>query len=176
MRRLRYNVAVSLDGFIVGPNGESDWILMDPTIDFKALFDEFDTLLMGRKTFEEWMKLGTGGLETGKKIIVVSRTLLKGEYPGTQYAIIRDDVVRQVEALKAESGKDIWLFGGGELFRQLLDARLVDTVELAVIPIFLSRGVPVLAPGLRSGLLHLAESKILKSGIAMLTYHTTPAS
>lgn len=176
MRRLRYNVAVSLDGFIAGPNGESDWILMDPTIDFQALFDQFDTLLMGRKTFEEWLKLGTGGLENGKRIVVVSRTLQKEEYQGTQYTIIKDDVVRQVETLKAESGKDIWLFGGGQLFRELLDARLVDTVELALIPIFLSRGVPVLAPGVQSELLHLAESKILKSGIAMLTYRTTPSS
>lgn len=176
MRRLRFNVAVSIDGFIAGPNGESDWILMDPTIDFHALFDQFDTLLMGRKTFEAWLKLGTGGLETGKRIVVVSRTLQKKDYPGTQYTIIRDDIVRHVEALKAESGKDIWLFGGGELFRELLDARLVDTVELAVIPILLSRGVPVLAPGATSTLLHLTESKPLKSGIVMLTYHAVPTS
>jgi dihydrofolate reductase len=52
MRRLRYNVAMSLDGFIAGPNGEYDWITMDPTIDFGALFSEFDQFLMGRKTFE----------------------------------------------------------------------------------------------------------------------------
>jgi len=49
-RRLRYQVAVSLDGFIAGPNGEADWIVMDPSIDFDALFKEFDTVVMGRKT------------------------------------------------------------------------------------------------------------------------------
>jgi dihydrofolate reductase len=52
MRRLRYSVAMSLDGFIAGPNGEFDWIVMDPTFDFAALFSEFDTLLMGRHTFD----------------------------------------------------------------------------------------------------------------------------
>src|SRR6266516_2166960 len=51
-RRLRYQVAVSLDGFIAGPNGEADWIVMDPSIDFGALLKEFDTALMGRKTHE----------------------------------------------------------------------------------------------------------------------------
>ena len=52
MGRVRYQVAASLDGFIAGPNGEFDWIVMDPEIDFAALVAEFDTLLMGRHTFE----------------------------------------------------------------------------------------------------------------------------
>ena len=56
MRRIRYVVAMSLDGYIAGPNGEADWIIMDPEIDFQALFDQFDTFLMGRRTFE-----GMGG-------------------------------------------------------------------------------------------------------------------
>ncbi len=51
-RRVRYQVAVSLDGFIAGPNGEYDWIVMDPSIDFAALYKEFDTVVMGRKTYE----------------------------------------------------------------------------------------------------------------------------
>ena len=51
-RRLRYQVAMSLDGFIAGPNGEYDWIVMDPAIDFATLFKEFDTAVMGRKTYE----------------------------------------------------------------------------------------------------------------------------
>jgi hypothetical protein len=51
-RRIRYAVAASLDGYIAGPKGEADWIIMDPEIDFSALFKEFETLLMGRRTFE----------------------------------------------------------------------------------------------------------------------------
>ena len=51
MRRIRYVVAASLDGYIAGPNGEADWIIMDPEIDFRALFKQFDTFLLGRRTF-----------------------------------------------------------------------------------------------------------------------------
>jgi dihydrofolate reductase len=80
---------------------------MDPTIEFKALFDQFDTLLMGRKTFEERMRLETGDFEAGKNIIVVSRTLQHDMYPGTKYTNLTNDVVSQVRAMKAEPGKDI---------------------------------------------------------------------
>lgn len=52
MRRIRYQVATSLDGYIAGPNGEADWIVMDPDIDFQAHFAQFDTVLLGRRSFE----------------------------------------------------------------------------------------------------------------------------
>ncbi len=63
MRRVRYVVAMSLDGYIAGPNGEADWIIMDPDIDFRALFEQFDTFLMGRRTFEGMRGAGGGGRE-----------------------------------------------------------------------------------------------------------------
>src|SRR5437879_4060807 len=80
MRRLRYSVAMSLDGFIAGAKGEYDWIIMDPTIDFTALFKEFDIALMGRKTFE-MAQQGPGATMPGIKTIVCSRTLLARDFP-----------------------------------------------------------------------------------------------
>lgn len=77
-RRLRYQVAASLDGFIAGPNGEHDWIVMDPAIDFAALFEEFDTAVMGRKTYEVLAAQGDGGALPGLDVIVFSRTLGSG--------------------------------------------------------------------------------------------------
>src|SRR5262249_5690635 len=74
MRRLRYHVAMSLDGFIAGPKGEYDWILMDPTVDFMAFYSQFDTAVMGRRTFELALT-GPGAIMPGLQTIVCSRTL-----------------------------------------------------------------------------------------------------
>ena len=151
MRRVRYSVAMSLDGFIAGPKGEFDWIVMDPTIDFAAYFKEFDTVLMGRRTFEMARQGGAGQMD-GMQTIVFSRTLRQSDHPGVTIA---SDVAETVPALKAKPGKDIWLFGGGGLFRSLLDANLVDLIEVAVVPILLSQGVPLLPAGARSPFLAL---------------------
>ena len=166
MRRLRYKVAMSLDGFIAGTKGEYDWIIMDPTIDFAALYQEFDIALMGRKTFE-MAQQGPGATLPGMETVVCSRSLRADDFPDVT---ITADASRTVAGLKAKPGKDIWLFGGAALFRALLDASLVDSIELGVIPIILSQGVPLLPAGKRSPRLRLDQSKAMPSGIVALNY------
>lgn len=167
-RRLRYQVAVSLDGFIAGPGGEYDWIVMDPSFDFGALFKQFDTLVMGRKTYEPLVSQGGHGAMPGVEIIVFSHTLPAATHQGVR--IVSDDPREVVRDLKASKGRDIWLFGGGQLFRTLLDAGLVDSVELAVMPVLLGQGIPLLPPGDLTTL-ELVDHKILPdTGIAVLAY------
>ena len=167
-RRLRYGVAVSLDGFIAGPNGEYRLDVMDPSIDFAAMYKEFGTAVMGRKTYEVVIAQGGHGEMPGLDVVVFSRTLPPATHPGVR--IVNDDPSEAVAALKTKPGRDIWLFGGGALFRSLLDAGLVDTVEVAVMPVLLGSGIPLLPPGTTTKLV-LADHKMLPtSGIVVLSY------
>ena len=168
MRRVRYQVAASLDGYIAGPNGEADWIVMDPEIDFAALFEQFDTFVMGRRTYEGMVRQGDTGMLTGR-VFVVSTTLRQEDHPAVR--IVSGRVRETIEQLKAEPGKDIWLFGGGELFRTLLDLRLVDTVEVAIIPVLLGGGIPLAPPSSARVSLHLTGHRVYRtSGIVLLEY------
>ncbi|HKO17191.1 MAG TPA: dihydrofolate reductase family protein [Gemmatimonadaceae bacterium] len=167
-RRLRYGVAVSLDGFIAGPNGEFDWIVPDPAIDFAALYRQFDTAVMGRKTYDVARSMGHDGTVPGMDVIVFSRTLPAESHP--RLRVTRDDPLEVVANLKKQHGRDIWLFGGGELFGVLLAAGLVDTVEVAVMPVLLGSGIPLMPPG-RSVRLVLGDHKVLPgTGIVLLSY------
>ncbi len=167
-RRLRYQVAASLDGYVAPPDGKADWIPMDPDIDFGALFAQFDTLLMGRRTYEGTSGEGGGG-GFGLKTVVVSRTMKAADHPGV--TIISDGLAEAVTELKAQPGKDIWLFGGGELFRSLASLGLVDRVEVAVVPILLGGGTPLVPPPLSQTRLKLDGHRLYeKSGIMLLEY------
>ncbi len=165
MRRVRYSVAMSLDGFVAGPSGEIDWILTDPGIDFKALFSRYDTVLMGRHSFEAARAMG-GGPMPGMTTVVASRTLRPEDHP--EVRIVGEGLAEEVARLRSGPGKDIWLFGGGVLFRSLLEARLVDEVEVAVIPVLLGSGIPMLPPPAPRAGLKLTGSKVYGTGIVLL--------
>ena len=140
MRLVRYGGAMSLDGYIAGSNGEYDWIMMDPDIDFAGMMAQFDTFLIGRKTFEVMTRMGNAAKSTpGNQNIVFSRTLKVSDYP---HVTVSADAEGVVADLRAKPGKDIALFGGSELFRSLLAAGLVDRVELSLIPVLLGGGMP----------------------------------
>lgn len=174
-RRLRYQVAASLDGFIAGPKGEYDWIVGDPAIDFKALLAEFDTAVMGRKTYELVRTMeGDDDALAGMEAIAFSRTLPPATHRGVR--VTDEDPVAVVKALKRKKGKDIWLFGGGALFRTLLDAGLVDTVEIAVMPVLLGEGIPLLPPGGLTKLVLTDYRALMGSGIVMLAYRVKGAA
>jgi dihydrofolate reductase len=164
MRRVRYAVAASLDGYIAGPNGEIDWITLDPDVDFAAIFAQFDTALVGRRTFEGMDRSGIPGMKT----FVFSRTLRQPDYPDV--TVVAEKPEETVAALRASAGKDIWLFGGGALFHSLAAAGLVDTVEVTVIPILLGGGIPLLPPPSNRIKLLLTAHKVYPTGRVSLEY------
>lgn len=168
MRRVRYSVAMSLDGYIAGPKGESDWIVMDPDLDFNALFAAFDTILMGRKTYEATRQPGSESGMPGIQSYVFSRTLRPADCPGV---ILSEDPKETINELKSKGGKDIWLFGGGSLFRSLLELGLVDSVEVAIMPVLLGDGVPLLPPPAKVARLKLTDQRVYgKTGTVILEY------
>jgi dihydrofolate reductase len=170
MRDLVYSVATSLDGYIAGPNGEFDWIIHDATIDFGEIFRQFDTAMMGRVCYEEMLRLGRSPKELGMKIYVASTTLNPALH--SDVTIVSSELAGAVSELKRKSGKAIWLFGGGITFRSLLDAGLVDRVEVSLIPILLGGGVPLVPPDRRWRLI-FKDSRTFPSGIVSLNYCVT---
>jgi dihydrofolate reductase len=167
MRRVRYAVAASLDGYIAGPKGEADWIIMDPEIDFQEIFSSFDTLLIGRRSFEAMAAAGDP-LMPGMKAFVFSRTLQQRDHPTV--TIVAERPKETLARIRAAPGKDIWLFGGGLLFRDLAAAGVVDSVEVAIIPVLLGGGIPLLPSPANRVNLRLTKHKIYKTGIAVLEY------
>jgi dihydrofolate reductase len=172
MRRVWYSVAMSLDGYIAGPNGEYDWIPDEPEIDWGAFMARFDTVLMGRRSYEAALQAPGGGVMPGMSTYVVSSTLRAEAHPDV--TILHEDLEGRLADLRAAPGKEIWLFGGGVLFRSLLERGLVDVVEIGLVPVLLGGGIPFL-PGL-GGLRRLAlmETRRYPTGIMLLTYAASP--
>jgi dihydrofolate reductase len=167
MRRVRYAVVMSLDGYIAGPKGEADWIVGDPTVNiaefFKAFYAQFDIAVMGRRTYES-----VGGAIDGMRTYVFSRTLSPSVCKGV--TILSENGIGELARLRAEDGKDIWLFGGGVLFGSLASAGLVDSVELGVMPVMLGGGTPVVSGTAQRVKLKLIHSEHSAVGVVSLKY------
>jgi dihydrofolate reductase len=166
--QLRYSVAASLDGFIAGPNGEFDWIVVDPEIDFAALYASFSGLVMGRRSYDVFVSTG-GQVGPALPTYVYSRTLPEGTRDGVTFV---RDAVAHVRALKASDGdKPLWLWGGATLFRELANADLVDGVDVAIVPVLLGGGLPLVAtPGPTLTLRLRAHRLYSRTGTVILEY------
>jgi dihydrofolate reductase len=141
---------------------------MDPEIDFKAIYSQFDTMVMGRRSFELVKGAGGGGSTPDMQVIVVSRTLRPQDHPG--FTIV-DDPEKLKAEFRSKPGKDVWLWGGGSLFRSFVEVGLVDTVEVAVVPVLLGEGVPLLPGPTKRVSLKLTGHKLYaKTGTISLEY------
>jgi dihydrofolate reductase len=168
MRQLRYSVASSLDGFIAGPNGEYDWIVIDPDIDFTAMYNGCGGLAMGRRSYDVFVATGGAAGEAPIPTYVYSRSLPEGPRGGV--TIVRD-AASHVASLKQVEGKPLWLWGGSNLFGEMAAAGLVDGVDVAIIPVILGRGIPLMDPsGPRLSLRLRMQRVYSKTGTLYLEY------
>lgn len=169
MRKIILGLAVSLDSLIEGPGGEYDWCFTDQDYGLKELLSRVDAVFMGGKSYELTMTMGDIGIEgfSELKNYVFSTTL---ENVAGGATLIKNNIKAEVERIKIQAGKDIWLFGGAGLTSSLINLGLVDELSLAVHPILLGQGTPLFRDIRNRIRLELAGSKTYSTGLISLTY------
>ncbi|WP_080060012.1 dihydrofolate reductase family protein [Spirosoma aerolatum] len=163
-------VAVSLDGYIEGPNGEYDWCFTDQDYGMTAFLDRIDSILIGRKSYELMMNPNEAASEYSFpefKKYVFSTTLTS---VGEGAELVCGDVKTQIDLLKNQPGKDFWLFGGADLTRSFIEEGLIDELILAVHPILLGAGKPLFSQLNERIKFNLLDSKTYSTGLVSLTY------
>lgn len=169
MRKVVLGLAVSLDGYIEGPNGEYDWCFTDQDYGLSDFFKRVDTLFIGRKSYEMTQAIGDSFGEGFPKFkeYIFSTTLEKVK---DEAVLITGDIKTEVLKIKKEKGKDIWLFGGAGLTTSLINLGMVDEISLAVHPILLGEGKPLFKDTLHRIPLNLLDTKTYSTGLVSLTY------
>ena len=169
MRNIILGLAVSLDGYIEGPNGEYDWCLTDQDYGMSEFFNRIDGIFMGRKSYELTLSMGDAPMPGFPKLkeYVFSNTLHEVRKDAI---LIKGDIAEQVKMIKNEPGKDIWLFGGAGLTASLMNLGLVDEIGLGVHPILLGSGKPLFSQFDHRIHLNLVDTKAYSSGLVGLTY------
>jgi dihydrofolate reductase len=178
-RKIILDLAVTLDGFIEGKNGEVDWCIMDPEIDFPNFLNQIDTILYGRKSYDLWgqycpkendsnIEKKIWGMVHAKEKYVFSKTQTKTD----NHAIyINENILEEVNNLKSKHGKDIWLYGGASLITTFINFRLVDEFRLSIHPIILGEGKSLFMDIKQKLNLRIINTRTFSSGVVQLIYH-----
>lgn len=166
MRKVILGLAVSLDGFIEGPQGEYDWCFTDQDYGLTDFSKRIDALVMGRKTYEVAKAYEGPKPWSDARTYVFSRTM----EPTQDVTLLRGDLVKSMRELKSKPGKDLWLFGGAELTTQFINHNLIDEYWLSVHPILLGAGKPLFHDIATRKKLKLLQSKVYDTGLVSLRY------
>lgn len=186
MRKIILNLAITLDGFIEGPDGELDWLVRDEETDFGDILNDIladkDIIFYGRVSYEKWghtqpdehasPKLKQAYELLHSKVKYVFSKTQTGD--GTDAVFINNNIPEKVAEIVQQPGKNIWLYGGGKLITTFLNADLVDVLKLAVHPVILGRGKPLFENIRERHRLRLLEAKGFTSGVTLLTYERMP--
>ncbi|ALL06104.1 deaminase [Pedobacter sp. PACM 27299] len=170
MRKLILGLAVTLDGYIEGRNGEYDWCFTDQDYGLNEFFGRIDSIFIGRKSYEaaqQHAENNNGEIVPGMKEYVFSSSL-KTVRDGA--ILIAENSIIEAQKIKEQPGKDIWLYGGAELSDSFMKAALVDELWLSVHPILLGSGKPLFREQDSRHKLTLLESQTYKTGLVSLRY------
>lgn len=166
MRSLVLNLAVSLDGYIAGPNGEYDWCFTDADYGITDFLKSVDCTVMGGTSYRLLLEAGTPYPEFTN--YVFSRTEKSSPYSNVVF--VSDDIPTFVKSLKQKKGKNIWLFGGSEIIQPLMQEDLVDELILSIHPIILGGGIPLFKSLDERKIIRLTDSITYPSGLVQLIY------
>ncbi|WP_147534635.1 dihydrofolate reductase family protein [Bacillus marasmi] len=177
-RKIILDLAVTLDGFIEGKNGEVDWCIMDSEMGFIHFLNEIDTILYGRKSYDLWGQYSPtiDVSDTEKQLWEAVHSKQKYVFSktqtgtGKQAIFIRDHIYEEVMKLKNKPGKDIWLYGGASLITSFINMGLVDEFRLSIHPVILGQGKPLFADLQDRTNLNLVHTKSYSSGVVQLIY------
>ena len=172
MKKIILYIASSIDGRIAEPDGGIEWLSEFPITEeinygYKEFMASIDTIIMGGRSWRELSNMDAMGAYADKTVYVVSRNNW-GDDENVNF--ITENVIEQITNLRNESGKDIWLFGGGELVSMLLAADLIDEMQIAYIPIILGEGIPLFPKQPKESKWKLIKSRNYNSGIMMVEY------
>lgn len=171
MRKIILNLAVSLDGYIEGPNGEIDWCLTDQDYGMEAFFEATDAIFMGRKSYD--MIDGAPSPFMDKKVYVFTDKPFL--FPNDEIEVIgSQDFKQKVEAIRNSPGNDIWLFGGANLLSGFMANNLVSEMLISVHPVILGGGIPLFQDIKDRVDLILLDQIVYSSGLVQLRYTVKP--
>lgn len=166
-RKVRLFISMSLDGFIARKDGSVDWILSDQDYGYTRFYEEIDTVLMGRHTWEQLKAFGAYPY-TGKAGVVFSHA--QEDEGDAAVSMVTQPVEEWLTEARQREGGDFWLLGGARLFDACLAGKLVDEIQVCLHPVLLGDGVALFRPlGVQTGL-ELVESVAYPSGLVRLTY------
>lgn len=171
MRRLAYYVAVTTDGFIAHTDGSVDGFLMEGAHvhEFMESLAAYDTVLMGRATYDFGRSFGVTNPYPALRQYVFSRTLRAS--PDPAITLVANDATALVRDLKSENtGKDIWLCGGAELASVLFAEELIDDLILKVNPVLFGAGKPLFSGPIEQQELLLTGTRAHENGVVVLRY------
>ena len=166
MRKLVLNLAVSLDGYIAGPNGEYDWCFTDDDYGMTDFLKSVDATIMGGKSYRVVAEYGQPYPDLTNYVF----TRRSGESPYNNIVFVSEDIPDFVRALKQKKGKNIWLFGGSEIIHPLMEENLVDELMLAIHPVLLGAGLPLFRHFDERKALRLSDTITYPSGLVQLIY------
>ncbi len=172
MSRVCLYIATSLDGFIADADGGVGWLdsfdHQDEDYGYHDLISRVGTVVMGGKTYRQVLTFGPWPY-VGLTTYVVTRQPLVNP-PDPAIHAFAGDVADLVAQIGAESEKDIWLVGGGEIIAPFARQGLIDDYDIAVMPIILGAGIPLFTGDQGRHRLELVDARPYSSGVVRLRY------